>query len=208
MQLNRITPFERAVELNPDNLDARMGLLQFYQMAPGIMGGSKDKAKEQAEAIKQRNPYQGHLAFGLIYFVNEEFDLAEKEYQAAIALDSNDTQPYYSLGYLYTRQRQFDKATEIFENLLKSNPKEVSSYFHLGRIAVMSGKNLDKGEQYLKQYLQTEPSDERPSFAFSHLLLGHIYKMQEKKEMAKGEYEKALELNPNFEQAKNALKEL
>jgi len=200
--------FERAVELNPDNLEARMGLLQFYQMAPGIMGGSKEKAKEQAEAIKQRNPYQGHLAFGLIYMVNEEFDLAEKEYQAAIALDSNNSQPYYSLGYLYARQKQFDKATEIFENLLKSHPDQVASYFHLGRIAVMSGKNLDKGEEYLKKYLQTEPSDERPSFAFAHLLLGHIYKMQEKKDMAKGEYEKALELDPDFEQAKKALKDL
>jgi tetratricopeptide (TPR) repeat protein len=200
--------FERAVELNPDNLEARMGLLQFYQMAPGIMGGSKEKAKEQAEAIKQRNPYQGHLAFGLIYMVNEEFDLAEKEYQAAIALDSNNSQPYYSLGYLYARQKQFDKATEIFENLLKSHPDQVASYFHLGRIAVMSGKNLDKGEEYLKKYLQTEPSDERPSFAFAHLLLGHIYKMQEKKDLAKGEYEKALELDPDFEQAKKALKDL
>ena len=200
--------FERAVELNPDNLDARMGLLQFYQMAPGIMGGSKDKAKEQAEAIKQRSPYQGHLAFGLIYMVNEEFDLAEQQFQAAIALDSNNSQPYYSLGYLYARQKRFDKATELFENLLKSHPQEVASYFHLGRIAVMSGKNLDKGEENLKKYLQTEPSYERPSLAFAHLLLGHIYKMQEKKEMAKVEYEKALELNPNFEQAKKALKEL
>ncbi len=200
--------FEQAVGLNPDNLDARMGLLQFYQMAPGIMGGSKEKAKEQAEAIKQRDPYKGYLAFGVIYMVNEEFDMAEQQFQAAIAANPDNIQPYYSLGYLYARQKQFDKATELFENLLKSHPEEVSSYFHLGRIAVMSEKNLDKGEQNLKKYLQIEPSDERPSFAFAYLLLGHIYKMQEKKELAKSEYEKALELDPEFEQAKKALKEL
>lgn len=200
--------FERAVELNPDNLDARMGLVQFYQMAPGIMGGSKDKANEQAEAIKQRNTHQGHLAFGVIYMMNEEYALAEQQFQAAIAANPGNTQPYYSLGYLYSRQKQFDKATELFENLLKLHPEEVSSYFHLGRIAVMSGKNLDQGEANLKKYLQTEHSDERPSFAFAHLLLGHIYKMQEKKDMAKGEYEKALELDPAFEQARKALKDL
>lgn len=200
--------FERAVELNPESIDARIGLLQFYQMAPGIMGGSKDKAKEQAEAIKQRNPHQGHLAFGLIHAMNEDYTLAEQEYQAAIAVNPENTQPYYSLGYLYTRQKQFDKATELFENLLKTHPYEVSSYFHLGRIAVMSGKNLDKGGEYLKKYLQTEPSDERPSFAFTHLLLGHIYKQKENKELAKSEYEKALELDPDFEQAKKALKNL
>jgi len=200
--------FERAVELNPENIDARFGLLQFYQMAPGIMGGSKDKAREQAEAIKKRNGYQGHLAFGLIHTINEEYALAEKEYQAAIAVKPEDTQPYYLLSYLYGRQKQFDKATELFEDLLKTHPDEVSSYFHLGRIAVMSGKNLDKGEAYLQKYLQTEPSNERPSFAFTHLLLGHIYKQKENKELAKSEYEKALELDPDFEQAKKALKNL
>jgi len=72
----------------------------------------------------------------------------------------------------------------------------------------MSGKNLDKGEQNLKKYLEIEPSDERPSFAFGHLLLGHIYRMQEKKDLARSEYEKALELDPNFEQAKKAVKAL
>jgi tetratricopeptide (TPR) repeat protein len=200
--------FERAVELNPENINARMGLLQFYLMAPGIMGGSKDKARTQADEIMQRNAHQGHLALGFIHSVNEKYDLAEQEYHAAIALDSMNTQPYFSLGYLYARQKQFDNATDIFENLLKSHPDEVASYFHLGRLAVMSGKNLDKGEEYLKKYLQTDPSDEMPSLAFTHLLLGHIYKMKENKELAKDEYQKALELDPDFKQAKQALKDL
>jgi len=200
--------FERAVELKPENIDARMGLLQFYLMAPGIMGGSKDKAREQAEEIKKQNAYQGHLAFGFIHTVNEEFDQAEKEYQFAIKANPDHFQAYYSLGYLHARQKAYDKASEIFENLLKLHPEQVASYFHLGRLAMMSGKNLDKGEENLKKYLQTEPSDERPSFAFAHLLLGHIYKMQEKKDMAKNEYEKALEIDTDFEQAKKALKDL
>ncbi len=200
--------FERAVELNPENIDARFGLLQFYQMAPGIMGGSKDKAKEQAEEIKKRNEHQGHLAFGLIFMVNKEYDRAETEYQAAIRANPDDFQGHYQLGYLYARQKEFDKATVLFENLLKSHPEQVVSYFHLGRLAVMSGKNLDKGEENLKKYLQTKPSDERPSFAFAHLLLGHIYRMKDDMEMAKVEYEKSLELNPDFKQAKKALKDL
>lgn len=80
--------------------------------------------------------------------------------------------------------------------------------FSLGRLAMTSGKKIDKGEENLKKYLQTEPSDERPSFTFSHLLLGHIYRMQEKKDLARSEYENALELDPEFEMAKKAVKEL
>jgi hypothetical protein len=73
------TEFEAAVRLSPDNLEARFDLLQDYIMAPGIMGGSKDKAREQAQAIKARNPLQGYIAFGAIY---ED----EKQYEKAIAL--------------------------------------------------------------------------------------------------------------------------
>jgi len=200
--------FERAVELNPANLDARMGLVQFYAFAPGIMGGSKDKAREQAEAIKQQNAHQGYLAFGLIHAMNKQFVEAEQAYQSAIEANPDDFQAYYSLGYLYARQKEYDKAIMLFENLLQSHPEQVAAHFHFGRLAVMSGKNLDKGEENLKKYLQTEPSDERPSFAFAHLLLGHIYRMQEKKDLARSEYEKALELDPDFEMAKKALEDL
>lgn len=43
--------FSKAVELNPKHLQARIGLAQFYMMAPGVMGGDKDKASEHVEAI-------------------------------------------------------------------------------------------------------------------------------------------------------------
>src|SRR5579863_1138426 len=43
--------FERAVELDPQNWEARTDLAEFYLEAPGIVGGGKDKAREQADAL-------------------------------------------------------------------------------------------------------------------------------------------------------------
>ena len=43
--------FDKAVELDPRSWEARHGLIQFYSQAPGVMGGSMDKAKEQAREI-------------------------------------------------------------------------------------------------------------------------------------------------------------
>jgi len=43
--------YETAVKLDPNNLDARMGLIQYFMLAPGIMGGSETKAIEQANEI-------------------------------------------------------------------------------------------------------------------------------------------------------------
>jgi cytochrome c-type biogenesis protein CcmH/NrfG len=41
--------FERAVQLNPSDIDARLDLAEFYLEAPGIVGGGEDRAREQAK---------------------------------------------------------------------------------------------------------------------------------------------------------------
>ena len=46
--------FEKAVALNPDNLAARSDLREYYLAAPGVLGGSPEKAREQAEEIRKR----------------------------------------------------------------------------------------------------------------------------------------------------------
>jgi len=54
---------EKAVELNPDLVDARVDLISFYLQAPSLLGGSVDKAKLQAAEIAKRDPEQGKLAW-------------------------------------------------------------------------------------------------------------------------------------------------
>lgn len=200
--------FEQAVKLNPDNLEARMALLQFYAFAPGIIGGSKDNAREQTEQIRLRNEHQGHLAFGFIHAINEKYDLATQEFRAAMTMKPDDPQAYYQLSSLYARQKQWDHAWELMEQLLAKRPEEATVHFYLGRLAVMSEQRLDRGEEHLKKYLETEPNPERPSLAFARLQLGHLYKLKGDKQKAAAEYREALKLDPNFEPAKKALDEI
>ena len=51
----------KAIQLNPDDLDARDGLMQFYARAPWPLG-SRSRAYEQAREIRQRDPLRGILA--------------------------------------------------------------------------------------------------------------------------------------------------
>jgi tetratricopeptide (TPR) repeat protein len=46
---------EKAIKLNPDDLDAREGLMQFYERAP-LWLGSSGKAAAQLEEIRKRDP--------------------------------------------------------------------------------------------------------------------------------------------------------
>lgn len=58
--------FERAVALDPNNVEARSDLLEFYLGAPRTFGGGIDKAEAQAEAIAKLDPAMGRHARALI----------------------------------------------------------------------------------------------------------------------------------------------
>src|SRR5262249_39678139 len=53
--------FETAVRLDPDNVEARSDLADFYVQAPGIIGGGKDKAAGQAQQLSSLDPAEAHL---------------------------------------------------------------------------------------------------------------------------------------------------
>ena len=56
------THFEKAVELNPDNIEARFDLLEYYLQASIFVSGGLTKAREQAEEIAKRNAEEGRKA--------------------------------------------------------------------------------------------------------------------------------------------------
>jgi len=58
--------FERAVELDPNDLDARWALVQYYALAPGYLGGSEQKARQQADEIGKRDASLGKRAFDFL----------------------------------------------------------------------------------------------------------------------------------------------
>ncbi len=53
---------EKAIALDPNNLDARQGLMQFYARAPWPLG-SGARARTQADEILRRDPARGLRAF-------------------------------------------------------------------------------------------------------------------------------------------------
>ena len=63
--------FERAVKLDPNHLDARWSLVQYYTLAPRYLGGGEEKAREQARQIGRRDASFGRRASDFIMKRNE-----------------------------------------------------------------------------------------------------------------------------------------
>lgn len=198
--------FEKAVELDANNLDAREGLLQYYMQAPGIMGGSMEKAWEQTEELSKRDAWRGQLAKADYHNHEENFEAAAQAYRGAIDADPTKVGPYYSLENIYQRQEQFDIAFETLEEGIQAHPDEVRLYYRLARASAVSGQNLERGDEAIKIFLEGE--EETGWLAWGHYRQGAIYEHQGNAEAAKTAYVEALKLDPEHEQAQDALKKL
>jgi Tfp pilus assembly protein PilF len=199
--------FEKAVALDPKHVEARFGLVQFYAAAPGIMGGSFDKALEQAKEIKGIDPIVGHRAYAFIYSQQTKPDLAKQEYLDAIREQPKSAKAHSYFGqYLVSVDKNYTLAFAEFETALKLDPSYMPAFYHLGRTASLANTNLARGEEALKKYLAYTPKENEPTLARAHYFLGAIYEHQGKKAEAKQSYEAALKLNPSLKEASEALK--
>ncbi len=71
--------FERAVALDPMNIEARSDLLEFYLEAPVCFGGGIERAEQQAEAIAKLDHAQGRWAHNRIAARRNEDKVARHE---------------------------------------------------------------------------------------------------------------------------------
>ena len=194
--------FERAIALDPDLLESRQYLLQFYLIAPGIVGGSMEKARIQAAEIAKRDPVRGHLARGAIYDREENAEGAEREYLAAIGASPDSLEAYYGLALMYQRTRQYEKAFDTYERVLVRRPSETRARYLIGRTAAISGARLDRAEQTLREYLRPRPDASQQGNASAHYLLGVIYEKRGEAEAAKREYELSKKMDPQQAEAR------
>ena len=203
------TEFERAVALDPSLVDARVSLIQFYTLAPSIVGGSGEKADAQVREIAKLNPMRAHMEAAWIAQQRKDSVANERELQAALAAGPDSIAPYLQLGGLYAQQHRWDDAFATFEKLMQAKPDEPMAHFQYGRTAAISGKNLERGERELKFWLANMPASAPiPTQSGAHHRLGMIYEQLGNKDAARAEYQTAVSINGANEDAKKALARL
>jgi tetratricopeptide (TPR) repeat protein len=199
---------ERAVELDPNNLEARVDLATFYREAPFLVGGSRKAALGQVEEVERRNPYLGALLRGDMAISDKAFREAERSYRTAVDLQPKEAESYFRLGLLFQRTKEFDRAFTAFEKVLELNPLDQRAHFQIGKTADLSGQRLEQGEAALQAYLRCRPFYIMPKLSWAHRRLGNIYLKKGLREAARDQYLAALRLEPDDKEAAAALKDL
>jgi Tfp pilus assembly protein PilF len=198
--------FERTVALDPRSVDGRLGLVEFYIQAPGVMGGSKEEAQEQIAEIIKLNPMRGHFKQADLYMREKKVAEAEKEYVAAEQAVPDSSLAGYNLGAFYVGQQRWTEAFAVYDRMEKRFPSEWSVRFSIGRTAALSGDRLERGEKELRALIAAPPADmPKATLSGAHHRLGMILERQGRKDQARIEYQQALAINPSNDNAKKSL---
>lgn len=115
--------YDKAVALDPKNIDARWSLLEYYRQAPGIAGGSMPRAYEQAEEIRKINPTTGLTALATLYVAEKKMVEAFGLFDEALKAEPESYPALYQLGRLsaMTGQR-LDQGIENLRKCLTMTP--------------------------------------------------------------------------------------
>jgi tetratricopeptide (TPR) repeat protein len=202
--------FEDAVAANPSNIPARRDLEEFEIEAPWVVGGSKDDAKAQAEAIAAIDPVEGHLARA---FYNSQGlkkqDAADSEYKQALAAKPNKLEPYFEAANFYAKQNKPAELKAAIDGAAAINPNDPRLAFYRGVFGVLSGVDPSHSEQDLKSYLASTPErSDWPSHAGAREWLGRFYEAHGKRAEAAEQYRASLQLDPGRKEVKSRLEHL
>lgn len=198
--------WEKAVELNPENLDAREDLINFCMNAPGFLGGGRDKAETQAAEIKKRDLKRGIRAWAKLYTMAEESDNAQLEYETLVATFPADSIARLELGFFYQNQKQYAQAFDTFQLLRARHPNYTSAIYQIGRTAIFADSLVDTGIASMQDYLALPHAPGTPNHAWAFYRLGCLYELKEDFENAVDAYKKALALEEEEDQFKKSLK--
>jgi len=174
--------------------------------APGFLGGSMDKAREQAAEIDKHDKLRGALAYAAIAEKDKKTSEAESAYQRAITSAPDSVVGYNGLVNLYVREKRWADAFATLDRISARLPTEHNVPLAVARVAYLSGEQLARAEEGMKAWLANPPKSASVNTqALAHARLGGIYEKTSRKEPARAEYEKALSLNPKLEEAKKGL---
>jgi tetratricopeptide (TPR) repeat protein len=200
--------FERAVQLNPSNVDARTDLAEFYLDAPGIVGGGQDKARAQADALATLSPQKAHYLRGRLAEKSKDIPTAEKEYRAAIEASGGNANDWLNLALLYKHVNRFDDMEKALTHATTAKIAQNEILVEAGEILMRTGRSLPAAADLVRRYIESGPPTEKSPLFKAHYVLGTILEKEGDQDGAAKEYRTSLQLASRFAPAQQALNRL
>jgi tetratricopeptide (TPR) repeat protein len=200
--------YERAIEAEPEAQGAYLRLIQFHSQAPPGAGGDLQRAREYAVRLSQFDRFAGTLLQTHIEELAGDTAAADRLLSGLIAAFPDSSRPREALIMRHMDRGRADAAWALLRPVAEADAPSAITLFLVGRWSAVTGRELDRGERALREYLRRSPGPEDPTYAAAHTRIGQILLHRGDRDGARREYESALRLDPTFQPAIDALRAL
>ncbi|HEY7351716.1 MAG TPA: tetratricopeptide repeat protein [Terriglobales bacterium] len=200
--------FEIAVQLSPNNVEARSDLAEFYLEAPAIVGGGKDKAEAQANSLAALDPPRAHWVMARIAEKKGDYAGADHEYHTAIAASHGGASQWLDLGLFYKHRSQFDEMEKALLHVRSAPVNRPDALVDAAEILIHTQRNLQEAAQLLRKYLNSSDKVEQAPVFKVYYLLGIADEKLGQISNAATQYKLALSMAKEFRPAQEALQRM
>lgn len=166
---------------------------EYQERLPELERGIEDNP-DDAEARKR---------YAVALYATGEKDLAEKQYEEAVRLNSQDGVTYNNLGNTYRDNKKTDKAVEAYKKAIEINSTAINPYVNLANIQLYTQDSPDAAIETYKQALKAIPNNND-----LETLLAIAYEQKGDKESARSTYQNILSRDAENKTAQSGLERL
>ena len=154
--------FERAVALDPSNLEALSDLFEYYLQAPSIVGGGVDKAECIAARIRGLNEAEFHYSRARLAEKRKDRRTQEMELRQAMQLAPGQVGRIIDLAGFLSKQGRYAESDDLFRLAGQTKPDSPRVVLALAAAYVQSGRNLEEAKMLLRQYASSQITPDDP----------------------------------------------
>jgi tetratricopeptide (TPR) repeat protein len=169
-----LAEYERAVALEPGNVDFHESLFGYLAGAPSIVGGGIDKAASEAATISKLDPMRGHRAYAMVHTAGGKYDLALAELDEILRTEPDDYASLYQVGRIAAMSGQhFERGLASLRKCLalaapEDTPPHSAAQWRIGNILEKEGNTAGARAAY-EASLKLDPKFAQASDALSNL---------------------------------------
>jgi len=163
--------FEKAVYLDPRNLDALADLFDYYLEAPGFLGGGIDKAQATAIQIAAISQAEGYAAQAKLAERHKQFGSAEEQLNHAIEAAPQQIGKIIELAKLLAKQGRYQESDQTVARADKIAPDSPRLLYAKADLYIQTGRHLDLARTLLERYLTCTLTPDDPPRSDAEKLL-------------------------------------
>ncbi len=202
--------FETSVRLDPKDADALTDVGQFYEEAPGAIGGGMDKAEATAKQLEAIDAARGHDFLGEIAEHKKDVAGAEQEFKTALNGAAHPAFQWMALASFYRRQQRWDDMEAAVKSGYAAaghDKKAAVALFNGASTLARANRQPELAAKMFADYVAS-PEKTEEAAAFEALTrLAKLHKKMGDMAAAKSDQAAALALAHDYKPALNALQD-